>query len=253
LNFRRLTFLGLLVFLLPCSRVAGQVINTEEKRNFQRKEGWMGSADLGMTFLRNTRNILQLSSRITAQYNHLRHTLLLINDLNFLKVDSAAVQNSGFQHVRYNYRVKNFLIPEAFVQAQYNQVWNLRLRLLVGAGPRFQILRNDSNRIFVGSLVMYEVERVTDRVRPNREVRSSSYLSVGIGLRKNLTFESTTYYQPLLRDFRDFRVSSESALTAAITKRLGFKATFGVVYDSRPPDGRTRVFLAQTNGVTFRF
>ena len=98
-----------LATLLP-----GQVINAEQKRAFQKEDGWVGNADLGFGLTKNTRLILQASSRITAQYHKKKHTLLLLNDLNLLKVDNSSIQNSGFQHVRYNYQVKKFLIPEAF-------------------------------------------------------------------------------------------------------------------------------------------
>ncbi len=237
-----------LATLLP-----GQVINAEQKRAFQKEDGWVGNADLGFGLTKNTRLILQTGSRINAQYHKNKHTLLLLNDLNLLKVDSNSIQNSGFQHVRYNYQVKKFLIPEAFVQAQYNQVWRLDLRLLAGAGPRFQILGNDSNRVFIGTLAMFEFEKVSGGAQYNRAIRSSSYLSIGLGLNKKVTFESISYYQPLFNRPRDFRVSSESSIRAAITKHMAFKTSFMLNFDSRPPDGLTKMFYSFQNGFSYRF
>lgn len=234
-------------FLLPA-----QVINTEQKRSLQDSDGWVGAAELGFGLSKNTRQILQASSRIGVQYREDRHTLLLLNDFNLLKVDTHAVQNSGFQHVRYNYQVKKFLIPEAFVQAQYNQVWRLDVRFLAGAGPRFQLLRNDSNHVFLGALGMYELEKVTGNRHFTRDFRLSAYLSMGFGLNKKLTFESITYYQPLPRDPADFRLSSESSLRTRLTKRLGFKTSFSLNYDSRPPDGLTRLFYSFQNGLSYK-
>jgi putative salt-induced outer membrane protein YdiY len=251
LRFRFVMVVGLLS-CLPVFLQA-QVINTEQKRAFQKQDGWVGSADLGFGLTKNVKTILQAGSRITAQYHKNKHTLLLLNDLNLLKIDSSSIQNSGFQHVRYNYAVRKFLIPEAFVQAQYNQVWKLDLRFLVGAGPRFQLLKNDSNRVFMGALAMYEFERVNGQARPNRDFRLSTYFSMGFGLNKNLTFESITYYQPLFRKFKDFRVSSETSLRIAFTKHLGFKTSFQLNFDSRPPDGLTRMFYSFQNGLTFKF
>jgi putative salt-induced outer membrane protein YdiY len=230
-----------------------QVINTEQKRAFQKQDGWVGSADLGFGLTQNTRLILQASSRITAQYHKNKNTLLLLNDLSLLKVDRNSIQNSGFQHVRYNYQFRKYLIPEAFVQAQYNQVWKLDLRFLVGAGPRFQLIGNDSNRVFVGTLAMFEYEKVDGGAQYNRAIRSSSYLSMGIGLNKKLTFESITYYQPLFKRLSDFRLSSESSVRAMITKHLAFKTSFALNYDSRPPDGLTKLFYSFQNGLTYKF
>ena len=235
------------------AHLPGQVINAEQKRAFQKQDGWVGNADLSFGLTKNTRLILQVGSRITAQYHKKKHTLLLLNDLNLLKVDSNSIQNSGFQHVRYNYQVKKYLIPEAFVQAQYNQVWKLDLRLLVGAGPRFQIIGNDSNRVFIGSLAMFEYEKVDGGATYNRAIRSSSYLSIGLGLNKKVTFESITYFQPLIKRTRDFRLSSESSIRAAITKHMAFKTSFMLNFDSRPPDGLTKLFYSFQNGFSYRF
>lgn len=252
---RKLVVLLVLAFAtcMGSSNLLAQVINTEQKRTIQDTDGWVGAADLGFGLTKNTRTILQTSSRISAQYHKKRHTLLLLNDLNLLKVDSNSVQNSGFQHVRYAYQLRKFLIPEAFVQAQYNQVWKLDFRFLAGAGPRFQLLKNDSNRIFMGVLGMYEFEKVDGGQRYNRDFRVSAYLSMGFGIGKRLTFESITYFQPMIRRPRDFRLSSESSLRASITKHLGFKTSFQLNFDSRPPDDLTRMFYSFQNGLSFKF
>jgi putative salt-induced outer membrane protein YdiY len=258
---KKIAILGRLPILLTvmvaiwsgCPRLHAQVINTEQKRAFQSTDGWVGNADLGFGLTKNVKTILQASSRISAQYHKGKSTLLLLNDLTLLKLDQNAIQNSGFQHVRYNYTVKKFLIPEAFVQAQYNQIWKLDLRFLVGAGPRFQLLRNDSNRVFVGVLAMYEYEKVHGQAVPNRDIRMSTYFSLGLGIDKNLTLESITYYQPLFRMPKDFRVSSETSLRIAFTKHLGFKTSFTLNFDSRPPDGLTKSFYNFQNGLTFKF
>jgi putative salt-induced outer membrane protein YdiY len=252
MKFTRLFALTLLT-LLAANLALGQVINTEQKRSFDKKDGWVGSADLGFGLTQNVRTILQASSRIGAQYHKNKGTLLLLNDLSLLKVDSSAVQNSGFQHVRYSYQLKKFLIPEAFVQAQYNQVWKLDSRFLLGAGPRLQILKNDSNRVFMGFLAMYEREKVQGTSQVNRDLRMSNYFSMAFGIDKKVTFESITYYQPLLRSFKDFRVSSESSLRIAITKHMGFKTSFMLNHDSRPPDGLTRTFYSFQNGFSYKF
>lgn len=242
-----------MLLCLGSLQLHAQVINTEQKRALKDQDGWFGNADLGFGLTQNTRTILQAGSRINAHYHKNKHTLLLLNDLNLLKVDSQSVQNSGFQHVRYSYHIKKVLIPETFVQAQYNQVWKLDMRFLVGAGPRFQILKNDSNRIFLGTLAMFEYEKVDGGRQFNRSIRSSSYISMALGIDKKVTFESITYYQPLFRRPRDFRLSSETGLRAAITKHMGFKTSFLLNFDSRPPDGLTKMFYVFQNGFSYRF
>lgn len=229
-----------------------QVVNTETKRRNKDESGWDGDADLGFSIVQNTKSILTANSKINLQYDNKDHMLLLLNDLKLMKVDQTSLQNSGFQHVRYNYKFRNYLIPEAFVQAQFNQLWKVDFRFLVGTGPRFQILKNDSTQIFLGTLVMYEFERVDDGQEYHRDFRFSTYGSVGFGIGKALTLTNITYFQPLIKDFYDFRVSSETAFRIAITKKLGFKTAFSFNYDTRPVVGLPDVFFSFTNALSYR-
>jgi hypothetical protein len=100
---------------------------------------------------------------------------------------------------------------------------------------------------------MFEYEKVDGGRQFNRSIRSSSYISMALGIDKKVTFESITYYQPLFRRPRDFRLSSETGLRAAITKHMGFKTSFLLNFDSRPPDGLTKMFYVFQNGFSYRF
>ncbi len=230
-----------------------QVVNTERKRRTKGDNGWDGSADLGFSIVQNTRSIITGSSKINVQYDNKQHMLLLLNDLKLMKVDQASLQNSGFQHIRYNYKFRKYLIPEAFVQGQFNQLWKVDFRFLAGVGPRFQLLSNDSTRIHVGTLVMYEFERVDKGLEYNRDFRFSTYGSVGFGLGKSLTLENITYFQPLIKDIYDFRVSSETSVRVAVSKKLGFKTGFTFNYDTQPAEGLPDVFYSFVNSLSYRF
>ncbi len=230
-----------------------QVINTEAKRIDQEEEGWAGTVDLGFSLIKNTREIIQFTNNTRVQYNRQKSRLLLLNELVVMKVDQSDLLNRGFQHVRYNYEFRRYLIPEAFVQVQYNQLWKIDLRLLAGAGPRFELFHSDSANIYLGTLVMYEYEEVNKGAEFNRDFRLSTYLSGGFTLKQNVEFNSITYFQPRLDAWEDFRISTENSLRFGITSRLGFKTTFGLSYDSRPPDDLQNIFYSWTNGISFNF
>jgi hypothetical protein len=82
---------------------------------------------------------------VHLQYQKDRSRFLLLNDINFVKAGPTNFVNAGFQHFRYNYKVKNRLTWEAFIQSQYNPILRLDLRLLAGTGPRLKIVKNKNH------------------------------------------------------------------------------------------------------------
>lgn len=230
-----------------------QVVNTEAKRIDHDEEGWAGTVDLGFSLIKNTREIIQLTNHTNVQYVHKKSRLLLLNELVLMRVNQDQLLNRGFQHVRYNYETRPYLIPEVFVQAQYNQLWKIDVRLLAGAGPRFRLFRSDTANLYVGTLVMYEYEQVDQGSAFNRDFRLSSYLSGGFSFKSYIDFNSITYFQPRLDDWADFRISTQNSIRFGITSRLGFKTTFQLSYDARPPDNLQDTFYSWVNGLSFKF
>ena len=236
-----------------CITLPAQVVNTETKRILDAKDGWNGHIDFGFSLTENTKSILQGSSNIVAQYQHRKNTLLLVNDLRLIKVDRSDLLNRGYQHVRFSHELNPFLIPEAFAQVQYDQIWLLDMRVLAGAGPRFRIIRNDTVRAYGGALVMYEYEEVDGGQEYNRDFRLSSYLSGAYQWKDHLSLDHITYFQPRLSDFRDFRVSTETNLRVGISRHLGLKLGFNLNYDARPPAGLPQRIYTLTNSLSYVF
>ncbi len=65
------------------------------------------------------------------QYRKGASALILLNDLSLMTVDDDDLVNSGFQHLRYNYTVKDssFFTLEAFMQHQYNTIKLMERRI----------------------------------------------------------------------------------------------------------------------------
>ena len=247
------TLLILLLILFSIKYTTAQVINAEKKRKGESGQGWEGNVDLGLSYTKNTKEILQLTSRANVQWTKENQTVLLLSDLRLMSVNQSNIQNRGFQHARYNYEFRPYLIPEAFIQAQYNQLWKIDLRVLAGAGPRFRILNTDSSRIYLGTLLMYEYENIADSLERNRDLRLSSYLSTGFAVNDRFRIDHITYYQPKVNLLSDFRISSETVFKFFLTTRLAFKTTFSINYDSRPPDGLENTFISWSNSLSFNF
>jgi len=78
---------------------------------------------------------------------------------------------------------------------------------------------------------MYEHEESSNNsIAVLRDLRGSTYVSCSIYPLENISLVSTTYYQPLLKQFSDFRISYETSIGIKVL----FKATFTYNYDGNP-------------------
>jgi putative salt-induced outer membrane protein YdiY len=173
-----------------------------------------------------------------------------------MRVDKDNLVNSGFQHLRYNYTIKDssFFTIEAFFQHQYNTIKLLKKRLLYGIGPRFRLLNTPKSRIYIGALAMYENEKLTDSLETSRNItRLGSYMSFKWDILKNLSFVSITYYQPAFSNFHNFRLSTETSFQLKITDSFSFKTGLQANYDSKPPENVQNLFYNWENELIYSF
>lgn len=244
-----------LTLLLSISSFA-QVMDVELLRQATDSAKWTGSMGLDIGLIKNTSNIFWISNNAHVQYNDKTNYWLIYNNLSFQKLEGNSFINRGTQHLRYNRKISEKTKLEAFVQTQYDAVSEIDFRGLVGAGPRFKLSDNDSiYKMYLGTLVMYEHEKTssTDGKIIHRDLRGSSYLSFSIFPTKALTIVSTTYYQPKLKSFSDFRLSSDTSLVFKIVKKLSFTTSFNYSYDAFPADGIPKAQYELTNGLLYEF
>lgn len=244
---------GTLFFLFSIS-ISGQILNVESLRKVTDTSGFTGSASIDFSLKRDKNEYHELSSNIHVQYKMNRHLVLWKNDLNLKSIEGNKFQNSGATHLRYNYRFHPRIAWEAFVQAQYNKVAKIDFRGLLGTGPRFKMTKYENYKIYLGVTIMYEQEELSDKVTPiQRDLRGSSYLSMSLYPTDNLTIVGTTYYQPKLRHFTDYRVSSETSLLFNVFAQLAFKTSFIFIYDNAPAVDIPTSQYSLTTGLVYTF
>ena len=64
---------------------------------------------------------------------------------------------------------------------------------------------------------------------------------------------STTYYQPLFKQFSDYRISSESSLLVEMFTNFALKTTYRFIYDAVPAVGIPNSQYEFTTGITYSF
>ena len=131
---------------------------------------------------------------------------------------------------------------EVFGQAQFSEFKRLNLRLLAGAGLRFQLFSGESLESALGVAYMTEIESLdlpeneAEHPREDLSHRLTSYLTIRAKIQDYLALVGTTYVQPRLSDFADLRVIGDLALEVSLSKSVKLVESFGFSYDSRPPD-----------------
>jgi hypothetical protein len=233
-----------------------QVINVETLRKASDSAKWTGSASLDVSLIKNTNDIFRIANKAHVQYNDMTNLWLFVNDLNFQKIEDNSLVNRGTQHLRYNRRLSPRIKWEAFAQAQYDAVSEIDFRGLVGTGPRIKLSEQDNYKFYLGTLIMYEYEKAANVIadRTQKDIRGSVYVSFSMYPTNTISIISTSYYQPKIEVFSDYRFSSNTSLLFEIYKDLAFKTNFNYFYDAFPVSTAIpKTQFELTNGLLYSF
>lgn len=250
--------ISMVLFFFIITQVQGQIVNIERQRIVSDSAGWLGQVGLNFAGQRNTVSFLLLATTGVVEYKskNTKDFWLLITELNFLSAEGLKFNNTGFGHLRYNRKVSNSIRWEFFSQAQYNGITKINMRGLLGTGPRFKLTPYERAKFYFGIAGMFEYEESKDfdtHLTYHRDFRMSSYLSFTLEPESDVTFASTIYAQPLVRDFADYRITSESTLSVKVTTKLTFTSSFRYSYDTFPPLGIPKGNFNFANGIEVKF
>lgn len=121
-------------------------------------------------------------------------------------------------------------------------------------------LPQDSN-IHLGLGGFYSIEkknklREKNHINENlKEVafRFNSYLSINIPFNKIFSLHVSTYFQPQLTDFMDYRLLEETSLKTQITKNFSLLFTHFLSHDNDPPKEVKKTDMEMTSSLRYRF
>ncbi|MGI6319703.1 MAG: DUF481 domain-containing protein [Bacteroidales bacterium] len=249
---RKLLYSFALLFVL-CTNIDAQIVNIENQRKSDTTKVLVGSTGLSIDFNKSTSTIFTAKNSTKIQYYQNKNIYLLMTDLQMMQIDTVRYLNNGFMHLRYNHNFDNeWLIAEAFTQVQFNRIQKINRRFLWGGGARYVILNNEKIKIHAGTALMYEFELYIDDVYQDM-VRMSDYLTVMYKPTPHFTFRLSSYYQPRINQFSNFRINTEASAEAVIIKNLSFKTKFEHYYDSKPAPAVQKIFYSLHNGLVWRF
>ncbi len=252
---RELTTLILLLFTSLITLKA-QIVNIEDSRKKIDSSGFYGHMDLAFNLNKASQQLTTFRGSSRADWLRDKGAWLSIVDYRVLLNDKDKIQDDGFFHFRYGRFLNKRFTWEAFSQVQHNRQLRIDLRWLIGSGPRFLLYDKPKQKIYLGMMYMYEYDELASEGTVWRDHRMSNYLSVHLQLTPNLNFASTSYYQPIINNFADSRLSSVNSLNFKISSHLRFHVQFNISYDARLSQEETEVpttVYNLTNGIRWEF
>ncbi len=245
--------IAIILLLIVTANIFSQVVNIESRRMRTDTTGWTGDAEANFQLSKAVDEIFDLGGKIHFQYKGNNDLWLFLTEMRIIKGAGTQFVNSGFAHIRYNRKLtKNFLRWEVFAQYQYNKALEVGQRVLAGIGPRLKLYDTKQFRAYVATLYMYEYQESVDKTIIERNHRTSSYLTFTFDFDR-VEFSNTIYYQPNMRDLKDYRLLSQSDILFKIFDNLKFKTGFNYRYDTRPFPGVPKTTYYLSNGLVFEF
>ena len=246
-----ITLILFIGFILPYSEA--QIINMENKRIATDTTGFSGRMGLSLSASRFTQSYVAADLNGQIQWKTNRNLYLLVGDFEIVNAGGESFNNSGHGHFRFNRKFTDVIRGELFTQIQYNSVTKITRRILNGIGIRLKLSQYETAKVYWGFAVMNEYEEVSDPKIINKDNRISSYFTFTLAPVPNISLRNTTYVQPKLADFKDYRLANSTLLSFDITDNLKFSTVFSFLYDSRPPIEVPTINYQVKNGLNYSF
>jgi hypothetical protein len=240
---------------LTASHPAGAQVNTETFRKRIKSKGY--SFFLEGTFDGHTGNTRGATADglVGAGFAGGRHLAFAFASMDYSKLNEVVGVDKSFAHARYDYAFARVVSWEVFTQAQSDVFQLIKIRNLVGTGPRFTLYDDGRFSLFLGVGAMwehdvYEVALGGPDARLQNTTRANVYLAAHATLTDGIDVVTTTYVQPRSTDPSDVRVLSESGFIFKIASWLSTSISFVGHYDSNPPPGVLPTDTELKNAIT---
>ncbi len=188
-----------------------------------------------------------------------RNEYKLLGGYSFLSEQGENIMNSGYIHLRHNFKISERLKTLAFYQVQFNEVLLLNQRQLFGLGLRYRLIDKDSLSYDISAGPMREYEMLDGASLEPGETIATSFTRASIvssfswEAGKNFSIHHVLYYQPYLSDFSDFRLLNDLNFVVSLSKYFSLVTAVTTRYDNLPPSTLKKFDNAVSIGVNVKF
>ena len=243
-------------FLLPLC-LAGQIVNIEEMRIKGTNDSlrWYGALKGSYATTQVQQRTTVLKAEAHVQYKKHRHIALLLLNSDFLRAGNQDFVNNRFVHLRYNYKWTPSLAWELLSQQQTNKLILIQQRSLLGTGlrKRFFIDQKSNSRLYLGSTYLYERNQFVGESSVVHWHRISNYFTTTLRHQPSGgVLQVTAYWQPVIGQFKNYRLSTECTLELPIGKHLRYATDFALSKDTGLPESAPSQIFNWQNGLVWR-
>jgi hypothetical protein len=230
---------AVLAVLVTQSTVAAAQVNVEPFREQLPEERWGARLRASVaSYAGNTRGVIFGSAGLLGVRSS-RHFAYLALTGDYTRLNGAVSVAKWFGHVRHDYRWTRVLWWEEYGQIESDRFRRVKVRELIGTGPRIGLVQSPTLQLFYGVSYMYERTNLdTDQGEGRGEGgahRLSNYLAVTLEVQERIVLSSVSYCQPRFDAPSDLTVLSVSSADFTITPLLHSRLDTTFRYDSVTP------------------
>lgn len=220
---------------------------------------WGATAELAYTDVSGNKSLALLSSGFGLRRRGPSAELGLVASMRYGKSEGDLAAESYMAEVNGRLRPLAWVSPFFYTKGERDLIKNLDLRLAAALGADLNLLPHQAQRVALGVAVLQDYERhllpsgssepeTIERTRFNLRLMAQPMI------RKGVTAEHRTQFEPVADDFGDYLITSKTSLRVLLTRTLAFQTSYEYSFDSTPAPGvASRSDRALTTGLVVQF
>ncbi len=245
---------GIILLFVFLSAPTGAQVNTEPFRVATEKLGFSVRSELNFTLMAGNTDFQYLGTNTRFNYNWGSDYSFLAANGGFGQSDGESFFSQALIHLRNVHKVSRRVRLEEFIQYNNDRKLLLQHRYLLGGGFRLKIIDREKVEFRIGNSFFfeyeaYDLEPESEQVRDKSSLRLSTYVTVELGLKNDVSVISTSYVQPDTEDINDVRILSNSGLKVKLSSKVDLTAECNIRYDSRPVEDIKKFDLMTKLGI----
>lgn len=248
-----------LVISILFSTSASAIVSMDDIHLGSTQEGFASKANFAINGASGNTNQMRSELGTHVQWYQQGITTYLLFNYRYGESGGQSDTGKAFVHARHIRPHSPLWDWELFTQAEHDKFTRLSLRTLVGTGIRLNLVEQPTNtRAFLGMGGFYaeeilEAENTSEADIESQFVRGNIYAIIQYKINPQLSFMSTTYYQPNIENDSDYRLLEEATLRVKVANTINIKLSLEYSFDNLPPLGVEKRDMIYQSGFEYHF
>jgi hypothetical protein len=213
------------------------------------------TAELSYSDASGNTNLALLGSRLGLKRLSPGSELSFIAGMRYGKQDGHVAAESYITEISARFRPMAWVSPFFYAKGTRDLITNIDLRVAAAAGAELNIVPDATQRVSLGLAVLQDYQRRlipidSDEPREIYSTRFNLRLVANPTLKKGITAEHITQFEPVADDFGNYLFTSRTALRVLLTGSLALQTSYQFSFDATPAPGVvSRTDRALTTGL----